>query len=347
MTRADLLSSSWIPSPEQAHAEVERRARELVLSGALDGRDDPLGWWIDSLFVAWTSPLTTGVTRSTDAAASGSERGRGTLTIERNPTGRRRAEGAVIRGEDGGGSESRQWGLRLLTALAFFGDVANFYVALAVVGNAAPTTTLLVVLALAAGALGLAHTAGGLFRARVDGRPGSPAVIAFVLALVLVLGATAASVRLASPPPQTGGNAGFFGADTVGMDPAMVNLLLTALLFVLYLASTTMAVFIGYRAPHSDNAVTTRWATAISRIAVDGWQERRARRLRRREQRDGRADRSRIAQIERYRACAESLRYLAAHTIAVALANPGVSSDVFHRAQTPNRPAGTTPGAAP
>jgi hypothetical protein len=334
MARPDGASSSWIPSPEQAHAEVERRARELVTSGALDGRDDPLGMWIDSVFTAWTAPLTIDADREGRVERS---------AIPREPASGHSAVPEHASSGSGTRTERRLWGLRFLTALAFFGDVANFYVALAVVGNTAPLTTVLVVLALAAGALGLAHTAGGLIRARVDGRPGSPAVIAFLLGLVLVLGAAAASVRLASPPPQTGGNAGFFGPDTAGMDPAVVNLLLTALLFVLYLASTTMAVFIGYRAPHG--AITPGWSQAIRRIAVDGWQQRRARRMRRRRQRDDRVDRSRAVQLEQYRACAQSLRYLAAHTIAVALANPGVSSDVFHRAQTPDHPAGTTTGA--
>lgn len=306
--------TSWIPTPHAAAAEVERRAKELVHANAVDGRNRPIDSYIDAVLDAWLAPL---VHRSPPAPASPASVDRlGSADGQPGDTARGESRLPEPPPEVG---PSRLIGLKLLTALLFVGDIANFYIALAVVGNAAPTTTLLVVTALGAGALGLAHTAGRMARDRAEGRAGLGRAVAWLLAgLVLLLGVTAAAVRLAAPPPDiiSGGDL-FGGAEAAGPDPATVNLLLSALLLVLYLASTTMAAFIGYL---SRDPVAT---AAHRRDRTRGRSRRRAERIER-AQRD--AEQARLTAIDQYRACAEHLRCQADQILSVAFQNPGFTT---------------------
>jgi hypothetical protein len=165
-----------------------------------------------------------------------------------------------------------------LLGLVISGDFANFYITLSVVANEYPVITVMVVLALTAAAVALAHGIGSL-QARHPIRAGAGAAARTAFAALagswLLLGLAAAVVRWFAPPGDAAPDQ--FGADQFGgsgTDPVahLVPQLTSLLLFALYVASGVLAAWIGYLTHDAEQVRTTR-----RRIAWTGFLDRRAR----------------------------------------------------------------------
>ena len=172
----------------------------------------------------------------------------------------------------------RHAGLTALLVLAISGDFANFYITLSVVANEYPTITVLVVLALSASAVALAHAVGVQLRGdqhRPGGRrPASRRAMVVATGCWMFLGLTAAVVRWFAPP--TGGSiaavAQFGSQAGSALPPEMVQRLTSLLLLGLYLASGVLAAWIAYL--NHDPAMTVR-RSAWRRMAWTGYRNRR------------------------------------------------------------------------
>lgn len=147
-------------------------------------------------------------------------------------------------------SDTRHLGLTLLLGLAVAGDFANFYITLSLVANEYPVITLLVVLALTAASVALAHSAGVVLRLS-GGSPsrGRTVVLSAMGGSWLVLGVAAAVVRWFAPAAPAGESArprfGQTGA-TVAAEATQTHHLTSLLLLGLYLASGVLAAWIAY-----------------------------------------------------------------------------------------------------
>lgn len=274
--------------PDKAFAMIRAEARELVEAGAVDGSTRPLDGHVDALLAGWLAYL----------------------PAERVIAPRPPEPPAPPADAD---PPNRHLGLRALTALAFVADGANLTVALSVVGNAAPVATLIVVIGLAGIALGLAHSLGGLIRRRIEGWGPSPRSLRLaMLAMIILIGLVAASIRLSVPSPSVAGSTFGGGPDPAAVARAdLVNLLLTVLLLTLYLASTLMAAYIAFLTCRAPSARTVLWSR--------NWG---ARREQRRWWADRRRNHRRTADAAAYRATAERLRCAADQVFGVALGSP-------------------------
>jgi hypothetical protein len=195
--------------------------------------------------------------------------------------------------------------LTALLLLAVTGDFANFYITLSVVANEYPLITVLVVLALTAAAVALAHGAGTLLRerrraagtggagraagtggaGRAAGTGGS-SVLAVLTGSWLFLGLAAAVVRWFAPPTATSvGAAAQFGAAPQFGTPARlggggasalasgeINRLTSLLLLALYLASGVLAAWIAY---HGHDPEQGAARSAWRRLVWTGFRNRR------------------------------------------------------------------------
>lgn len=133
--------------------------------------------------------------------------------------------------------------LLFLLLLAAAGDFAGFYIALSLVADEWPVITLLIVLALTAAAVGLAHGIGTLLRARQDGSSDAGAAVLLVPgAAWLFLGVSAVGVRWAAAPAPVP-DAGF--ASTTA-DTTAAHHMTSVLLLGLYLASGVLAAWVAY-----------------------------------------------------------------------------------------------------
>jgi hypothetical protein len=137
--------------------------------------------------------------------------------------------------------QRRRFELLIVIALTVPGDVGTIFAAVSVVANAPFAVTALLVLALAAASLFLAHSVGRGLRLRRLGAARMPAVLVTLLALIwLAVGLAAALLPLATPLNSAG--FGTTGAST----GATMNVLLAGLLFVVYVGSGLAAGMLGF-----------------------------------------------------------------------------------------------------
>lgn len=147
-------------------------------------------------------------------------------------------------------SALRHAALTALLGVVISGDFANFYITLSVVANEYPLITVLVVLALTAAAVALAHAVGQLLAQRHHrSRVATAMTLATLVGSWLFLGVAAAVVRWFAPPLDVASDqfgTDQFGGSGVGLDPHLVPRLTSLLLFALYVASGVLAAWIGY-----------------------------------------------------------------------------------------------------
>ncbi len=147
-----------------------------------------------------------------------------------------------------------QLGLRVVIALTVPGDIGAIFAAVSVVLNTSLAVTALLVLALVAASLFLAHEVGrGLRLRRLGAARMPPALVALLAVIWLVAGLAAALLRLTAPLNATS-DLGAIGAS----NSAAMSMLLAVLLFVLYVGSGLAAATLGYlrSGPEAKRALT-------------------------------------------------------------------------------------------
>jgi len=145
------------------------------------------------------------------------------------------------------------WAIRQIVSMALLsiaaaGDFANFYITMSGLANEHPLITVLVVLALTAAAVALAHAVGLLLRERQQShRSTAPTVLILMSGGWLFLGVSAAIVRWVVPYDDgSAGAAAQFGDQTATSDDT-VHRITSLLLLGLYLASGVLAAWLAYR----------------------------------------------------------------------------------------------------
>jgi hypothetical protein len=160
-----------------------------------------------------------------------------------------------------------------LLGLAVAGDFANFYITLSVVADEYPVITIMVVLALTAAAIAMAHAAGTLHQGRRHHPPHQlPLMLGLVVGCWLLLGLLAAVVRWFAPASAAASTAEFGVAGSAEGPSLLVPHLTSLLLLGLYLASGVLAAWIACL-DHDPHRAATR--TAWRRLVWTGFRNRR------------------------------------------------------------------------
>ena len=322
MRRADRRAGGPVP-PHRAEENVTGLTRQLIAAGAVDGMTRPLDHYIRQLLKLWLAqgrldpaPPAPPPPASPPAA---------------HPEALRESRESPLPADAlPADAPDPHVGLRILTALAFLADGANFSVALAVVGNAAPTTTLIVVAGLAGIALSLAHALGSALRDRVEGWRRTPLPLLVAMGtLVVGIGGIAASIRLAVPTSPAGASA--FGEPDPAADAQaeLVNLLLTLLLLILFLASTLMAGYVAFATRRSPGARCRR--VRFGERWARGWHSVRRRRESGRIERERKQIHERETLLAQHEALAELLRCRVDLLIANAQQDPAATDTLTTR----------------
>lgn len=228
-------------------------------------------------------------------------------------------------------------GYKVLLGLAAAGDFANFYITLSVLTNQYPLITVMVVIALTASALALAHGVGVVWSDRREHRQHLGAgPVAILIGLWLFLGLGAALVRWITPPGSAPSTAAPQFGQTVGATAGGTVLtyhVVAVLLLGLYLASGALAAWIAYL--DHDPVRAARRSTWRRLVVVGSW-HRRSRRLlarqetmlRRHHDEGSRVERNHLAAVTFRTALAQECKEYARQLIAASLGDPAKTNEL-------------------